>query len=72
MKRDTDLTDTEHTVLKRLGEGWPYKTVAASLGISVSTVNTHRRRGYRKLGAEHIVAAVRRMRSRNRARSGAV
>lgn len=48
------LTDRETVVLSALGRGEPYKAIAARLGISISTVNSYRRRALHKLGVDDV------------------
>jgi DNA-binding NarL/FixJ family response regulator len=52
------LTDREREVLQLLAEGKVNKEVAAALGISVKTVETHRATVMRKLGMNSIVELV--------------
>lgn len=53
------LTDREHQVLEQLCSGAPYREAAARLGIAESTVHTHVKRVYEKLGATNKAEAVR-------------
>lgn len=48
-KEDPGLSDREKDVLVRLVDGHSYKMIAAELGISFHTVNTHIRHIYEKL-----------------------
>lgn len=43
------LTETEKEVLKLLDKGYPYKTIADKLGVSIETVRWHIRNIYEKL-----------------------
>lgn len=52
------LTDRERQVVQLLAEGNVNKEVAAALGISVKTVETHRAAVMRKLGVNSIVDLV--------------
>lgn len=52
------LTRRERQVLEQVARGDTNKVVAASLGISVRTVELHRARGMRKLGARSVVDLV--------------
>ncbi len=53
------LTAREREVLERLATGLSTREVAASLGISPKTVETHRVRMYDKLGARSVVDLTR-------------
>jgi len=53
------LTDREREVVQLLGIGKSNKQVAAALGISVKTVETHRAAVMRKLGFNSVVELVR-------------
>jgi DNA-binding NarL/FixJ family response regulator len=53
------LTDREYQVLEQLCSGAPYREAAAYLGIAESTVHTHVKRVYEKLGATNKAEAVR-------------
>jgi DNA-binding NarL/FixJ family response regulator len=44
-----DLTTREQEVLQKLSQGFLYKEIARSLGISIETVRTHVRNIYEKL-----------------------
>ncbi len=50
LHRQAPLTPREREVLRLLGQGLQTKEIAARLGISVKTVETHRRHIQRKLG----------------------
>ena len=52
------LTRRESQVLERVARGDTNKVVAVNLGISVRTVELHRARGMRKLGARSVVELV--------------
>ena len=56
------LTPREREILERVAAGDTNKVVAANLGISVRTVELHRARGLRKLGARSVADLVRLMR----------
>jgi DNA-binding NarL/FixJ family response regulator len=53
------LTDREYQVLEQLCSGAPYREAADHLGIAESTVHTHIKRLYEKLGATNKAEAVR-------------
>ncbi len=55
---DHGLSDREREVLVRLVAGCSYKMIAAELGISFHTVNTHIRHIYEKLHVGNSTAAV--------------
>jgi len=57
--RRDPLTPREREVVQLLAEGRTNKEVAAILGISVKTADTHRTRIMRKLGAHSVVDLVR-------------
>lgn len=59
-----ELSERQRDVIAALGRGEPYKSVAAQLGISESSVDTHRRRAFRNLRVSNLVDAVLRMRGR--------
>ena len=52
------LTDREHQIVRLLAENNTNKEIAAKLGISVKTVETHRSAIMRKLGLRSIVELV--------------
>ncbi len=56
------LTARECAVLRELGRGAMMKEIAASMHVSVNTVSTWAKRGYRKLGARSRRSALRRHR----------
>ena len=56
--RDYGLTEREVTVLQRLVEGLGQKGIAAELGLSQHTVNTHIRNVYAKLHVHSRTGAV--------------
>jgi len=53
------LTDRERTILHRIGEGDSNVEIAAALGLSRRTVDTHRTRLMHKLGIHKTAALVR-------------
>src|SRR5262252_367075 len=53
------LTPREYEIVQLLAEGKSNKEVAASLGISVKTVETHRANMMRKLGLHSVTELVR-------------
>jgi DNA-binding CsgD family transcriptional regulator len=55
----TPLTPREHEVLCHVVAGERSREIAAKLGISVRTVQNHRERTSRKLGARNVVEVVR-------------
>lgn len=55
----TPLTSREREIVQLLAEGRSNKTIAATLGISVKTVETHRATLMRKLGVNSIAGVVR-------------
>jgi DNA-binding NarL/FixJ family response regulator len=55
---DVKLTERELQVLKWLAKGVPTKQIAAQLGISRSSVDTHLRNVFRKLGVNNRGEAV--------------
>ena len=59
------LTRREGQVLERVARGDTNKVVAVNLGISVRTVELHRARGMRKLGARSVVELVELMHRRD-------
>lgn len=52
------LTDRERAVLQLVTKGYSNKAVAKELGISISTVKTHLRNVFRKLGVEDRAQAI--------------
>jgi DNA-binding NarL/FixJ family response regulator len=52
------LTPTENTILKLLAKGYASKQIAVQLGSAPSSVETHIRNLYRKLGANNRAAAI--------------
>lgn len=52
------LTPTETLILKQVAKGFPSKQVAVQMGIAASSVETHIRNIYRKLGANNRAAAI--------------
>jgi DNA-binding NarL/FixJ family response regulator len=58
VKHEFALTDREHEILSWLVKGYSYKMIAAELGISFSTVNTHVNRVYNKLHVNSATEAV--------------
>lgn len=61
--RPLDLTAREREVLDCLADGLSYEETAGKLALKVSTVQSHVRNLYRKLGASSKVGAVQRARS---------
>jgi DNA-binding NarL/FixJ family response regulator len=55
---DVSLTDRESEILKWLAKGVPTKKIATELGISRSSVDTHLRNVFRKLGVNNRGEAV--------------
>lgn len=53
------LTKREHTILNRIGCGGSNREIAAELGLSQRTVDTHRVRLMRKLGVHNTAGLVR-------------
>jgi DNA-binding NarL/FixJ family response regulator len=53
------LTRREREVLDRLAAGYPNKTIATQLGLSVRTVEVHRARMMQRLGVRHPAEAIR-------------
>jgi DNA-binding NarL/FixJ family response regulator len=53
------LTKREHTILHRIGMGGSNREIAAELGLSRRTVDTHRMRLMRKLGVHNTAGLVR-------------
>ena len=53
------ITPREREIIQLLAEGYSNKAVAAKLGISVKTAETHRATIMRKLGASSVVEIVR-------------
>ncbi|MFV8984925.1 helix-turn-helix domain-containing protein [Serratia fonticola] len=53
-QREIYLTVREHYVLAETARGMPSYIIARLLDISVKTVSSHRRSGYRKLGIRNI------------------
>lgn len=52
------MTPTEDIILRLMAKGFPSKQVAIHLGIASSSVETHIRNIYRKLGANNRAAAI--------------
>jgi DNA-binding NarL/FixJ family response regulator len=52
------LSNREQMVLERVAKGWPYKQIAAELGITVPTVRNYLRRVYEKLHVQSRTEAV--------------
>ena len=57
-ERKSPLSDKEEQVLHLLAEGKSYKMIAAELGISYSTVNTHTKHIYEKLHISSLGEAI--------------
>ena len=55
---DIRLTDKEREVLQHIGRGNSYAQTASLMGVGLSTVQTHIRHLYRKLGAHSQTQAV--------------
>ena len=53
------LSDRELQILTKLAEGWKTKEVATALGLSPSTVDSHRRRVLKKLGLRNAADITR-------------
>ncbi len=53
------LTDREIQILKLLADGARTKEIAAALGVSVKTVESHKTALFSKIGADSAVSAVR-------------
>ena len=53
------LSRREREVLDRLAAGYPNKTIASELGLSVRTVEVHRARMMQRLGVRHPAEAIR-------------
>lgn len=60
--RDVVLTKKEREVLQFMTEGLSYRQTALSMSVSLSTVQTHVRNLYRKLGARTQLQAVQKAR----------
>lgn len=58
LRRIRSLSPRELEVLQHLARGEPVTAIAHLLGISTHTVNTHKRRLYRKLEVQTLSAAV--------------
>lgn len=58
LARLNSLTPRELEVLDHIARGRPVKVVAGLLGITVHTVETHKRRCFAKLGVQHQAHAV--------------
>jgi DNA-binding NarL/FixJ family response regulator len=58
------LSDKELTLLKHISKGLSYKESSAILGVSLSTVQTHIRSIYLKLGAKSKIEAIENARDR--------
>jgi DNA-binding CsgD family transcriptional regulator len=57
----TELTNREHETFKYMSEGKRTKDIAAIMGLSPKTVETHIYRGLNRLGAEtppHAIALL--------------
>lgn len=46
------LSESEYRVFSRMAQGWGYRTIAAELDLSVSTVRTHLGNTYEKISAD--------------------
>jgi DNA-binding NarL/FixJ family response regulator len=58
LSRLSSLTEREVEVLQHLAAGRPVKAIAKLLGITTHTVDTHKRRIFRKLAVQHQAQAV--------------
>lgn len=58
MEQQETLTAREREVLRLLGSGCTQAQIAWRLGVSTSTVVSHLKNAYRKLGVHNGVAAV--------------
>ena len=54
----SSLTEREIEVLNCLALGLPVRSIATSLGVTVHTVQTYKRRSFHKLGVQHQAHAV--------------
>lgn len=68
---EAKLSAREQSVLELLAQGYLYKEIADSLGISVLTVNSHVRRIYEKMHVRSRAQAVARFMAIERPRGGA-
>jgi DNA-binding NarL/FixJ family response regulator len=57
--RRNDLTDNEKRLLKLIAERLANKQIAATMGLSIKTVEKHRRHVMEKLGIDHTPGLVR-------------
>lgn len=57
-RRNASVTSREIDVLWLLSRGYTYVEIGGKLGISVHTVTSHVKKGYRKLGVHSAAAAV--------------
>ena len=55
------LSPRKHEIARMIAQGYPNKTIAARLGISLWTVSTHLRRMFAKLGVNSRAALVARV-----------
>jgi DNA-binding NarL/FixJ family response regulator len=53
-----ELSPREIQVLRMVAQGLIHKEIAAAMGVTVNTVQTHTRRAYRKLGASRRTQAL--------------
>lgn len=58
LTRLSTLTQRELQVLEQIARGRPVKLIASLLGITPHTVETHKRRAFRKLGVQHQSHAI--------------
>lgn len=58
-ERPAHLTPREREVLARIAAGMTSKEIAASLGVSLRTVNTHREHLAKKLSTSSVAALIR-------------
>jgi DNA-binding NarL/FixJ family response regulator len=67
---EAGLSNREHAVLELLARGFLFKEIAAQLGISVLTVNSHVRRIYEKMHVRSRAQAVARFKGHDRPLQG--
>ena len=54
----SELSSRQRQILELIARGKPSRLVAKALGVSKTTIDTHIRRAYRKLGVEKQTSAV--------------
>jgi FixJ family two-component response regulator len=59
LKRLANVTPREHDVMDRVVAGKSNKLIAAELGLSMKTVEVHRKRVMDKMGAESLAELIR-------------